>query len=116
MHITSVIDAKEKRDVATLDLPNAFMQTKLGDEHVIMKLRGEVTELMVRVAPDTRSDYVKYENGAPILCVELLKALCRLLKSALKFYIKAVYDLKEEGFELNPCDGYSANKLVYGKC
>ena len=51
MHLTSAIDAKEKRDAALLDLPNAFMQNNIGDERVLMKLRGAVEELMVRVAP-----------------------------------------------------------------
>ena len=41
--------------------------------------------------------------------------MCGLLKSGLKFYIKVVEDLKEEGFELKPYDGYVANKLVDGK-
>jgi hypothetical protein len=27
--LTCVIDAEEKRDVATIDIPNAFVQTKL---------------------------------------------------------------------------------------
>ena len=33
----------------------------------------------------------------------------------MKFYIKVVEDLKEEGFELNPYDGCVSNKLVDGK-
>ena len=85
-------DKKENRDVATLYLPNAFIQTSIRDEHVIMKLRGTVAELMVSVAPETHSDYVTCENGAPIFHVELLKSLNGLLKSSLKFYIKVVED------------------------
>ena len=38
------------------------------------------------------------------------------LKSALKFYIKVVEYLKEEEFEINPCDGCVANKLSDRKC
>ena len=80
MCLTSVIDAKENRCVGTLDLPNAFMKTSIGDEHVLMKFRGSVAELMVRVAPETFSYHATYENGTPMLCVELLKALHGLLK------------------------------------
>jgi len=98
VHLTSAIDSKEGRDTATLDLPNSFTQNKIVDEHVLVKLRGEIAELMVRVAPETHSDFVTCEKGKPILCAELLKVLHGLLKLALKFYIKVVEDLKEEGF------------------
>ena len=51
--------------------------------------------------------------------VELLKALRELLSSALNsalnFYIKVVEDLKEKGFELNPHNGFVANKILDGK-
>ena len=70
---------------------------------------------MVRVGPEIHSDYITHENGTPILYVELLKALHGILKSALKFYVKVVEDLKQEGFELNPYDGCVANKLADGK-
>ena len=70
---------------------------------------------MVRVVSETHSDYVTCEKVKPILYAEFLKALCGLLKSALKFYIKAVVDLKEEVFEINPHDGSMDNKLVNGK-
>ena len=39
--LTAVIEAKEERDVATIDIPNAFIQTsvdhKPGDERIILK-------------------------------------------------------------------------------
>ena len=67
--LTSIADKKENRDSATLDLPNAFIQTTIGDEYVLMKLRGAVEELMVRVAPETHSDYITCENDTRILHV-----------------------------------------------
>ena len=40
--VTATVDAKENRDVMTLDIPNAFVQTEVpyekGDEKIIMKL------------------------------------------------------------------------------
>jgi hypothetical protein len=52
--LTSVIDAQERRDVATIDIPNAFVQTKLENEEdkAVMRLRGKLAELMVKVAPE----------------------------------------------------------------
>jgi hypothetical protein len=44
--LTSVIDAEERREVATIDIPNAFVQTKLENEEdkAIMRLRGKLAE------------------------------------------------------------------------
>ena len=56
VYLTSATDAKANRDAATLDSPNAFVQTKIGDEHVLIKFRGAVAELMVRVVPEICSD------------------------------------------------------------
>jgi hypothetical protein len=40
--ITGVIDAKQKRDVMKLDIPNVFVQTEisLDGDKIIMKIRG----------------------------------------------------------------------------
>ena len=46
--LTSAIDAEENRHVATLDIPNAFIQTEMEDkeEKVIMKIRGKLVEIL----------------------------------------------------------------------
>ena len=67
--LTSVIHAKENIDVATLELPNDFIQTNIRDECVLKKLRRAVAQLMARLAPEKRSNYVTHENGKPILHV-----------------------------------------------
>ena len=51
--LTCVIDAKESREVAVVDIPNAFVQTDMdGEQRVIMKMRGKLAELLVKVAPE----------------------------------------------------------------
>ena len=47
--ITATIDAFENRDVATVDLPGAFLHTEVdpNDDIVHMVIRGELAELMV---------------------------------------------------------------------
>ena len=58
---TATIEALEERDVAIIDLPNAFVQTDLiKDERpvkIIMIIRGKLAELLCEIAPDT---YLKY--------------------------------------------------------
>ena len=41
--LTAIIDAKEGRDVAIIDIPNAFIQTRLDNDKdkAIMRLRGK---------------------------------------------------------------------------
>jgi hypothetical protein len=48
--LSCVIDAKERRDVATVDLPGAFMQADMEDT-VHMKLEGKMAELLVKCDP-----------------------------------------------------------------
>ena len=65
--ITSVIDAYERRYVATCDLPGAFLHTKT-DEKVIMSLRGELADLMVKVDPSLYRKFIlKDRKGNSIL-------------------------------------------------
>ena len=52
--LMATIDAAEGRDVATIDILNAFIQTRLDDDSdkVIMWLHRKLAELMVEVAPE----------------------------------------------------------------
>ena len=113
--LTAVIEAKEGRDVAVLDIPNAFVQTDMEGEQVLMKMKGDLAELMVTTAPQLYRKYLITEKGQPVLYVKLLKALYGCLKSALLFYKKLVKDLINEGFEINPYDPCVANKIINGK-
>ena len=48
--LSCMIDAKEERDVATIDIPVAFMQA-LIDELVHVKFDGELIDLICQVDP-----------------------------------------------------------------
>jgi hypothetical protein len=52
--ITETIDAFEKREVAIVDVPGAYLTADM-DEEVFMCLRGRLAELMVNTAPYTES-------------------------------------------------------------
>ena len=51
--ITSVIDAKQNRDVMTCDIPNAFVQTEIEEaivgERIIMKIRGALVDILTEM-------------------------------------------------------------------
>ena len=52
--LTSMIDAIEERDIAIVDIPNAFIQTEVTDENkrVIVCICGMLVDILVKIAPD----------------------------------------------------------------
>ena len=120
--LSCVIDAMEDRNVATVDIPNAFVQTKLDlkdkqgmKQRVIMKITGNLADLLLKTAPELYEEYVVYEKGQPVIYVLLLKALYGLLLAAVLFYKKLLKDLQSYGFELNPYDPCVVNKTINGE-
>lgn len=112
--ITCTIEAHENRDVATIDIPGAYLHTET-DEQVVMVLRGKLAELMVAIDPAKYKPFLTFDSkGTPLLYVRMLKALYGMLRSALLFYLKLVKDLKAYGFTLNPYDACVANKVING--
>jgi hypothetical protein len=116
--LTAIIDAQEGRNVAVIDIPNAFVQTHLeaDADKAIMRLRGKLAELMVKVAPEIYTKHVIINSkGETVLYVRLLNALYGIMKAALLYYQRFITDLKSIGFEINPYDPCVANKIVKGK-
>jgi hypothetical protein len=111
--LSCVIDAMERRDVATVDIPGAFMQADM-DETVHMKLEGKMAELLVRIDPELYRKHVQLENGKQVLYVELKKALYGTLKAALLFWRRLSSQLIEWGFIPNPYDSCVMNKDING--
>ena len=113
--IQGTIFAYEGRDVATCDIPGAFLQVDNPD-YVLMRLDGILAELMVQVA---RAFYRKYVttnvNGKAVLYVQLEKAVYGMMKSALLFYCKLVADITSLGYVINPYDPCVSNKMINGK-
>ena len=112
--LSCVIDAKERRDVATVDIPGAFMQGD-QDETVHMRLEGTLAELLTKCDPKLYRQYVVTENNKPVLYVELMKALYGTLRAALIFWRKLTAKLIEWGFTINPYDWCVANKQIDGQ-
>ena len=111
--LTSVIDAKERREVVTVDIPGAFMQGE-QDKTIHMKLEGTLAELLAKCDPTKYQPYLVIEKGKPVLYVELVKALYGTIHAALIFWRKFTKQLTKWGFTVNPYDWCMANKLVCG--
>eukprot|EP00978_Attheya_sp_CCMP212_P013887 scaffold34981_cov50-Attheya_sp.AAC.2 len=76
--ITSVIDAKQNRDVMISDVPNACVQTEIDQsgEKVVMKIRGVLVDMLVEMCPEIYQDYVvTHGKEKNLYHVRMLKAL-----------------------------------------
>jgi hypothetical protein len=114
--LTAVIEAEEGRDVATCDIPNAFIQTEVAktdkDGHrTIMKIRGSLVNILCSIDP-TYADFIVQEGTNDVLYVHIHRAIYGMMISSLLFYRKLSADLVKYGFQLNPYDPCVANKLV----
>jgi hypothetical protein len=118
--LTAVADAKEKRKIATVDLPNAFCQTVITDadaEHrIIVRLRGALVDMLVEIAPEVYKPYVTInKKGEKVLLVQCMNALYGSMVASLMFYKKLAKALISYGFVYNPYDSCVANKVVEGE-
>jgi hypothetical protein len=92
--LSCLINAKEYRYVAMVDIPGAFMQADMEDL-VHMKLEGTMAVLLVKLDPKLYQKYVQTQNGKQVIHVELKKALYGILKVALFFWKTLSAQLKE---------------------
>jgi Reverse transcriptase (RNA-dependent DNA polymerase) len=109
---TIIIDAKERRDVATADVVGAYLNANM-DDFTLMKLTGEAVKIMVQVDKSYGS-FVSNENGKQVLYLQLKKALYGCVKLALLWYELFTSTLQKMGFVLNPYDACVANKIIDG--
>jgi hypothetical protein len=117
--LIAVIEAEEERDIATCDIPNAFIQTHMEDKdqdgnRTIIKIRGVLVDVLCDIDPKYK-EYVEIENEKKILYVLVTKGMYGLLASAMLFYRRFTKDLTEFGFKINPYDPCVANKQVDGE-
>ena len=116
--LTSIIDAKEHRDVAIIDIPNAFIQMVVEDnkDRVIMRIRGHMVDVLVKVAPTVYGPYVSTDKqGRKQLLVECLNAIYGTMVASLLYYRKFTRSLKNQGYTMNPYDPCVWNKMIRGE-
>ena len=91
--MTATIEAEEGRDVATMDIPNAFIQTPIkteGTDKIVMKIRGLLVDILVQLDPDHYGPKITTEGSRrnKVLYLQVYKAIYGMLQSALLFYKK----------------------------
>jgi len=108
------MDAYERRDMAFVDIPGAFMQADMvGNVHV--KLEGRLAELLTKLDPKIYNEYLYSNNGKPNMYVKLKKALYGTLQAIMLFWKDLTKTLMDWGLIVNPYDRCVANKMIDGK-
>jgi hypothetical protein len=111
--LSCTIDAKERRQVITCDIPGAFMQSDM-DELIYMKVEGPLAEMLTKVDPSKYEKFTDEENGKPVIYVRLRKALYGTLQASLLFWKDLTGHLTKWGYVANPYDECVMNKEVNG--
>jgi hypothetical protein len=113
--ITALIDAMERREVAVIDVPGAFMQADM-DEDAYVRFTGKMVELfLLEIDRELYSPFVCMEGTEMVLYVKLLKALYGTIRAARLFWEMLTSKLQEWGFQGNSYDSCVMNKMVNGK-
>jgi hypothetical protein len=114
--LTCIIDAEEGRDVTVIDVPNAFIQTRVEDEKdmAFIKICGVLVDILVDIAPEVYKSYVtKDKKGVEKLLVQCQNALCGTMVALYnRKFGKSWTDID---FVINPYDPCVANKIIDGK-
>ena len=84
VEVTSVVDAKQERDVVSMDISNAFVQTEVpqGDERILVKIQGALVDMLLNIDPEKHKDFVIGEGQNKFLCLHIIKALCGMLMAS----------------------------------
>ena len=102
MILTSMINTIEEREIAIVDIPNAFIQTVVTDKEkrVIICICGILVDILVRIAPDVYKDYITVnKKGENQILVECLNALYGTMLVSLLYCQKFTARLDKAGFK-----------------
>ncbi len=116
--LTLNVDAHEGRDVAVIDIPNAFIQTRVDDakDCVIICITGVIVDWLVKVAPKVYVLYVATNSkGVNSLLIECYDAIYGTMVAGLLYCRKFSSSLKNRGFTVNPYDPCVWNRDIVGK-
>jgi Reverse transcriptase (RNA-dependent DNA polymerase) len=109
--LSCMIDAMEGRDIATCDIPAAFMQADI-DEEIHVKFDGELVDLLLKVDP-MLGQYMTIEQGKTVLYMLLNKALYGTVQASLLFWKHlSSFLINKHSYKRNPYDWCVVNKII----
>ena len=89
--LSRVIDTKENCDVITLDILTTFVQCvmleSVNSEQTTLKICRALVGILCKIVKEVHKDFVTYDHNADkILSDNVLKLLCRMLKTSILCY------------------------------
>jgi Reverse transcriptase (RNA-dependent DNA polymerase) len=116
LYLSVMIDAYERRDVATADVAGAYLHA-LMKHFISMRFVGWAVDLLCEVNPD----YAKYvvtervnNKDVKVLYVRCNKAIYGCVVSGVLWYELFSTTLEQHGFVTNPYDFCVANAIIEG--
>ena len=110
--LTCVMNAEEDRDVAIIDIKNAFIKTRVDNEEDITTIivRGIMVDVLLGIAPEVYEPYVITDKkGNQSLILTCMNVIYETMVASLLYYKKFCKSLIACGFKLNPYDPCVAN-------
>jgi hypothetical protein len=100
--LVATVAAKEKRAVATVDFPGAYLNSDLpkDGQKVFMRLDPHMTGVLVKLD----QKYKSYVNQDGTVIVQVIRGLYGLIEAAKLWYDKLTSLLTKLNFEANPYD------------
>ena len=93
-----MIDAMESREVATADIPGAFLQTDYDKGDIHIKLEGAMATLLEEIDPEYYKDFIFTDKrGREFMYTEAKKDIYRTLEASLLFGAKLSKKLRRNG-------------------
>lgn len=118
LFLTFAIDAYKGRDVMSLDITKAFIQTgipqKEKGKRIIMKIRRKIVNWLVDLDSTTYLNLVVADRAVKKAYVEILRAVSSMLEASLLWYRKFCSNLEKVGFDFNDYDPCVAYKIEHG--
>ena len=111
-----MIDAMESREVATADMPVAFMQTNYDKGDIHIKLEGAMVTLLEEIDPEYYKYFIyTYKRGRKCMYTESNKAIYGTLEASLLFWKKISKSLEEMRYQRNEYDWCVMNNIIDNK-
>jgi hypothetical protein len=110
-----LMDAIEKRKVATCDIPGAFLQADWPAERdCYLKFEGAMVSMICDIGSKYEKNIVYGAKGKKHIYAKLTKAIYGTLLGAILFYQKLSKQLVGWGYEPNCYDRCTFNKMIDG--
>ena len=114
--LSCMVDVMKDREVATVDIPGAFLQTDYDKVDIHIKLEGAMVTLIEDIDPEYYKDFIfTYKRGRKCMYAEAKKAIYGTLEASLLFWAKLSKSLEEMGYQRNEYDWCVMNKIIDNK-